>query len=106
MYPPLLMAKLHLENSLPPPVQHGKFSLSFIAVFIQAVNTGNQLYDPLSMKLNTVNLYVQDVVQNLPHLKLQVHHEQSQYRPEQPSVVVNAAVNEKGDISLHHCPAT
>ena len=100
------MAKLHVKESLPLPVQHRKFSFSVSTVFIQAVNTGTQYYDPLSMKLNTVKLYVQNVVQNLSHLKLQVHDEQSQCRPEQPSVVVNAAVNEKGDIRLCHCPAT
>ena len=92
------MAKLHVKESLPLPVQHRKFSFSVSTVFIQAVNTGTQYYDPLSMKLNTVKLYVQNVVQKLSHLKLQVHDEQSQCRPEQPSVVVNAAVNEKGDI--------
>ena len=73
-----LLVKMHLEGSLPARRRFGQLHLSpvFVYIFMQAITKGNQIYDSLSTKLN-INLYVQEVVNNLQNLKLKSTHEQS-----------------------------
>ena len=72
-----LIVKMHLERTLPPPIRQGQLSPTFVYVFIKTIVTGNQLYDKLSRQLSTINLYVQEVVNNLPNLKLKCVAEES-----------------------------
>ena len=72
-----LLVKMHLEGSLPARLRLGQLSPVLVYIFMQAITNGNQIHDSLSTKLNTLNLYVQEVVNNLHNLKLKSTHEQS-----------------------------